>query len=304
MKTYFLSSKPCALTINDAFFGVTDLFERFAELRLADNLFLRFSPQDALPVGFFFNENIRFQAPQGVEVYFVKDGVALYVKDFPPIDYSLRPVAQNTDGDTAVTVFIQGNPQVSIQTPTDFFNDTLPPSFAQCEITFTGGLIFLASPTQLAVYTRQGKRVFLETVRKYQIQNDTLTAVLPLNDAWGREARCTYTLHETGLMQTAFSISQRLSKDGTHNPATIQEELLAFAFFETVRIGGDFTAFLDEELQQKADSLRAFLGHFTAVIPTSEPNVCGLVKPVGERIFDTAYYTLTLKDGKICDITG
>lgn len=304
MKTYFLSSKPCALTVNDAFFGVTDLFERFAELRLADNLFLRFSPQDALPVGFFFNENIRFQAPQGVEVYFVKDGVALYVKDFPPSDYTLRPVAQNTDGGTVVTVFIQGNPQVSIQTPTDFFNDTLPPSFTKCDVTFVDGLIFLASPTQLAVYTRQGKRALLESVREYQIQDGMLTATLPLNDALGREARCTYALSDAGLERTAFSISQRLSKDGTQNAAAIQEELLAFAFFETVLIGGDFAAFLDEELQQKADSLRAFLGNFTAVIPTSEPNVCGLVKPVGERIFDTAYYTLTIKDGKICDITG
>lgn len=304
MKTYFLSSKPCALTINDAFFGVTDLFERFAEIPLADNVFIRFSPQNGLPRAFFLNENIRFQAPDGVEVYFIQDAIALFAKDFPPADCTLRPVTQSTNADVTVTVFEQGNVQVSIQTPTDFFTDTLPPSFAKCEIAFHERLIFLTSPTQLAVYTRTGKRVFLETVRAYEVQDGVLSATLPLNDALQRQAHCTYQLEDTGLRQTSFSLSQRYAKDGTTNATAIQEELVAFGFFETVRIGGDFTALLSPELQPKAERLRAFLGDFCAVIPTNDACRCGLVKQVGERLYDTAYYTVNVQDGKICDITG
>ena len=304
MKTYFLSSKPCALTINDAFFGVTDLFERFAEIPLADNVFIRFSPQNGLPRAFFLNENIRFQAPDGVEVYFLKDAIALFAKDFPPTDCTLRPIAQNTDNAVTVTVFEQGNVQLSIQTPTDFFTDTLPPSFAKCEISFHGGLIFFSSPTQLAVYTRAGTRVFLEWVRTHELQDGVLSVTLPLNDALQRQAHCTYEIQDTGLMQTSFSLSQLYAKDGTNNPTAIQTELLAFGFFETVRIGGDFTALLSPELQPQAERLRAFWGNFCAVIPTDDECCCGLVKQVGERLYDTAYYKVHVKDGKICDITG
>jgi hypothetical protein len=31
---------------------------------------------------------------------------------------------------------------------------------------------------------------------------------------------------------------------------------------------------------------------------------CGLIQPKGERIFQTAYFTVTLENGKICDIQG
>jgi hypothetical protein len=60
MKIYFLSSKPCILTVNGAFFGTVNGFERFAEVSLKDNLFLCFTPENALPVNFFLTENIRF----------------------------------------------------------------------------------------------------------------------------------------------------------------------------------------------------------------------------------------------------
>ena len=73
MKIYFLSSRPCALTLNDAYFGITDGFERFAEISLKDKLFVRFSPENAQPVSFFLTENIRFDPPTGCDIYLLKD---------------------------------------------------------------------------------------------------------------------------------------------------------------------------------------------------------------------------------------
>ena len=59
MKIYFLSARPCALTLNDTYFGITDTFERFAEISLKDRTFVRFAPEGALPIGFFLTENIK-----------------------------------------------------------------------------------------------------------------------------------------------------------------------------------------------------------------------------------------------------
>ena len=78
MKVYFLSSIPCALRINNAYFGTTNLFERFAELSLQDNLFVEFLPEGRQPLSFFLTENIRFSAPKGCEIYLLKDRFMSY----------------------------------------------------------------------------------------------------------------------------------------------------------------------------------------------------------------------------------
>ena len=304
MKTYFLSSQPCALTINQAFFGVTDGFERFAELTLSDNLFIQFTPQNALPISFFLTEDIRFRAPAGVEVYFVKDGLALYAKDFPPTDFSLRPIAQEKDKNLLVTVFQQGTVQATFQTDSAFFTATLPPSFTHCNILFHVELVFLSSPTELHIFTREGKRVFAERIAEYQVEQDTLSVVLPLSDSLGRYARCTYRLDNNGCERTSFTLSQARAHNGSIEPTAVQTELLAFAFFQTALLGGDCSAFLEDSLRERAEDLRAFLGEFIAVTPTDNPLCCGLIKPVGERIFEARYFSVEMSDGKICDIQG
>ncbi len=304
MKTYFLSAVPCALTVNQTFFGVTDLFERFAEIHLADNVFIEFKPQNAQPVAFFLNENIRFQAPEGVEVYFVQDGLLLYAKDFAPSDCTLRPIAQSQADNAVVTVFQQGKIQVNLQTGAGFFNATLPPSFTQCKIAFIDELILLSSPTALHIFNRAGKRVFAEDVSTFHVKNGVLSATLPLLDSLGRYAHVEYALSGGECTRTAFSLSQARTQDGGCEPSAVQAELIAFAFFETVLFGGDYAQFLSENLRKKAEDLRGFLGEFIAVTPTANPYVCGLVQPIGERIYETAYFTVQVENGLICDVQG
>ena len=53
MKVYFLSAQPCILTLNGAYFGKTDTFERFIEVSAKDNVYAKFSPQNAGDIGFF-----------------------------------------------------------------------------------------------------------------------------------------------------------------------------------------------------------------------------------------------------------
>ena len=304
MKIYFLSSQPCALSINHAFFGVTDSFERFAELSLADNLFIQFSPQNALPVSFFLTEDIRFRAPEGVEVYFLKDGIALFAKRFHPSDFTLLPITQAQADELQVTVFRQGEVQATFQTTSSFFTATLPPSFSHCSIQFHSGLVFLSSSTELVIFSREGQRLFAERVTEFSVEEDVLSATLPLLDSLGRIARCTYALSKDACTRTSFQLSQSLAHDGSIDSTAIQTELIAFAFFETVLLEGDYLALLSDSLQGKAQDLRAFLGDFIAVVPTDNPLQCGLVKPVGERLFELRYFTVSIENDKIIDFQG
>ncbi len=296
MKIYFLSSQPCALTLNGAYFGLTDHFERFAEIDLRDRVFVQFNPENALPVSFFLSEDIRFVPPPNCAVYLLKDGVAVYACNFTPIDSALRPIAQKRDGDCLVTVYAQGRVQMTVQTADGFFNATLPPSFADCEILFHAGLILLRSSTELALYTKTACLLLHEQALEYQIEDNLLRAQLPLFDSLGQTADCVWELSKDACKQTQFTLRAPKSRPD------VLEELLPYAFFESVLIGGNYADFLCDELLPDAEQIRAFLGDFIAVTLTKEPRCCGLIRKKAERLFTVSYYAVEIADGKITDI--
>ena len=304
MKVYFLSSTPCALTLNGVFFGITDKFERFAEIALQDNLYAQFSPQNALPIGCFLSEQLRFSPPNGFDVYLLPDAIALYAHEFPPSDFTLKTIAQKRKDNTLITLFQQGKTQISIESEHGFFLLPLEDSFCTAEIDFFGDLIALKTEKTLALFTRFGTQVFCENVLSYSTNNDTMHVVMPLFDGLGRVAECTYLLRADGCERTSFTLKQAVSSTGERDGEIIAEELLPFAFFESVLLGLNYTEFLSEELREKADFLREFLGDFISVVPTKNVNVCGLVFRKGERLFEVRNFSVTVENGKITDLQG
>lgn len=298
MKIYFLSSRPCALTLNGVFYGITDNFERSAEICLADKLYAKFSPEGALPIGFFITETLPTLPPVGCEVYLLRDGIAIYACDFPPADCALRPIAQTREGDCLATVFSQGKPQLTVESPLGFFNATIPPFFDPCEVFFHDDFVLLKGKETLGVYAKSCRQILVERVLDYSLSENTLTATLPLSDSLQRTAKCVWALTDGECKQIEFTLSQPIK---TSAPP---EGLLAYAFFESVLLKADYTAFLCERLQADADEIRAFLGEFIAVTLTREPNVCGLVRKKGERLFAVDYFSVEIENGQITDVKG
>ena len=296
MKIYFLSSMPCALYIGGAYFGVVSFFERFAEISLSDNLPVQFVPENALPISFFLGESVRFSPPEGVEVYLLEDGLALHAKGFKCVDFSLRSIAQKREGNTLVTVFSQGGLQCSIQTEEGAFTASLPPCFASPEISFHGGCILLSTKTDLTVFSKKGELLLQESVLSFSVENDTLTAILPLSDRYKRTAKCVYALSETGVRQTEYLLLQ--------GEEAGKETLIPYAFFESLRIGAEYESFLSLSLRENASSLTDFLGKFRYVMPTDDPLVCKLVYKKSPRLFEVKSFTVTVEEGLITDIQG
>ncbi len=301
MKIYFLSSRPCALMLGGVFFGMTDGFERFAEIEPKDNVFAEFIPEGALPVGFFITEKLRFSPPDHCEVYILKDGIAVFAKSFPPSDFSLKLVAQQRFRENLVTVFRQGDLQISIETSKGFFVAPLSPCFEPCKIFWEHGLFFVEGQGALAVFNAAGECVLNEKISEYRIENDVLSAVLPLSDSRGRFAECAWALTDDTCFQTSFKVRQT---DTGKDEETLRDELIPYAFFESVLIGADFSELLSDELKERAQHIKAFLGDFVSVVLTEQPNTCGLVRKKKERIFEVHYFTAEVKDGKIVDIRG
>lgn len=300
MKIYFLSSQPCALRFNGVYFGVTDHFERFAEVSLSDRLFVEFSPQNANPICFFLTEDIRFSPPKGCTVYLLPNAIAIYAKEFQPIDCALKIIAQKRFTDNLVTVFQQGPIQLSLETEKGFFVETLPPSFSACDIDFHNNLFFIKAEKQLAIYTKAGKCVFLEEILEYSIEENTFNATLPLSDRLGRQAKCSYSLTDDGCYQTGFLLQQYRNQE--QNDEKITDELLPYAFFESVLIGAEYNAFFSDELLKNADKIRSFLGDFKGVTLTQDSKTCGLIYQKAPDLYEITYYTVELEQGKITDV--
>ncbi len=302
MKVYFLSSRPCALTLNDAYFGLTDRFERFAEISLKDNVFVRFTPENAQPIGFFLNESMRHTPPAGCEIYLLENAIAIYAKSFPPSDLTLKILAQKRFEKSLVTLFYQGELQLSIQTEKGFFISTLPPTFEKSELLFESGLFLLKAPNMIAVYTMAGERVLMENVLSCKIEAGVLYATLPLSDSLGRVADCAWEMSEQGVTRTKCTLLQSRTKSGENDPETLRAELLPFAFFESILLGADCTSLLSDDLAPQADKLKGYLGDFCSVTLTDDPSVCGLVYKKAERLFEIVNFSVTIENGKIKDI--
>lgn len=290
---------PCALRLGGVFFGAIDSFERFAEVSLKDNLFVEFIPENALPICFFLGDQIRFTPPVGCEVYILRDGIAVYAKDFPPSDLAFSLIAQRRESKTLASVFKQGRIYFSVQSESGVTTDILPRDFAECALSFSDGCWLLKSPRSLAVYSLQGERLLLENVLSYSVEQGILRARLPLSDSQRRVADCAWELSDGSCKRIEFTLKQYAEGDNGDAP----DDLLPYAFFESVLLGANYADLLSEELRPKADRLVDFLGDFTGVILTDDPSTCGLIRKKAEGLFEAAYYTVKIEKGKIIDIT-
>ena len=304
MKIYFLSSQPCMLSLNGVFYGVTDRFERFADVSLQDKVFAKFTPEGKLPLGFFLSEELLTAPPAGCEVYLLRDGIALFAKDFPPIDFTLRPIVQQRFDDTLVSVYQQGSVQVSIQSPFGFFNAYLPPAFSVSSLSKRGNFYLIEGQNHLAVFTRKGECVLLEEILTFSTTETELNATLPLSDALGRVADCVWKFDGDALLRTQFTLRQDRASNGEQEENTIHAELLPYLFFQRVQWGENYAELLSDDLQPNAKGIVQFLGEFKGITVTHSPYIYGLIREKAPRLFEVAYYTVTVKDGKITDITG
>lgn len=293
MRLYFLSSKPCILRVGGAYFGSVGDFEKFADVCLKDNLFLEFIPQGAMPVCFFLNESLLFSPPDGVELYLTPHGAAIYVTHFPPNDFSLKLIAQTRHENTLATLFQQGDVQLAIENGQDFFCATLPQGFENAQLQLLGDLFLLKSPTALCVFNRKAERLLYKKYTAFTDTENGFSITTPLGDSLRRCAKASYRLQNGTLERESYILLAPQGKEHT---------LTAYAFFESLFIGADFRGFLSDELQEKANELKEFLGDFLYVLPTDEEDKIGLVKKRRERVFDVIYYKVVLKDNKITDI--
>ncbi len=280
----------CALTLNGAYLGLVDGFERSVELSLDEGVLVEYAPlSPRLPVRFLLDEHTLFSPPEGVTLYRTDGAIALYAHGFLRSEQSLSVLWQTRLRDTLFTLCLQGKVQLNMQNQEDFHLVPLSDRFAHSSVREWGEYFLLEGENAFLLLTHAGE-ILLSSEGRVLSAEETLKAEIPFHDCAAHVALCEWT----GGTLTACSITAR-------NQPT--EATYALALFESALIGADCTPYLHESLLEKASSLKEFLGGYTSVVLTDEKNRVGLVYPARERVYEVRYFRVSVTDGKISNIS-
>ena len=288
MRVYFLAEQPCALTIGGTYLGLVDGFERSVELSPQDAHFCELAPCGYQPVRFRLDETFLREPPEHISLYYTEGAVAVYASGFLRADGALHVVWQERLRNDRLTLCVMGRVQLHLENETGFHIIDLPDAFANCGVKALPDGYLLTGEDVFAILMRDGKVAALSD-GKVLDAGETVKAEIPFHDSRGHTAVCEWRAGE--LVSCALR--------STREPSAAT---WALALFESALIGADCTPYLAPALQDKAGSLREFLGDFQSVVLTEEENKVGLAFKRQERVYDVRYFRVETEDGKVKNI--
>lgn len=304
MRVYFLSYLPAVLKLNGMFIGTIDCFERRLELDPADGVFAEIVPGNNLqPVNFFLNEEFFSDPPPFADVYRMQGDALINIREYGVKDVKLAVIYQTRFYGSLITVFSQGGIYLSSE-GTEYEMSALPSAFSSltAEVKALAGreVLVLRGGDYLLIISDGGKKIFLNRVEAAEL-GDTLKITAAFETCTAAAAECEFSYDGEGLTLIA-------SKTVESRPP--EEDILHFAFFESVLTRGDFAKYFDDELKPRASDLMSYLGEFISVTVPPEKfylehgkiRAAGLVYAVKENLYDVKYFAVDLSNGKISNI--
>lgn len=301
MRIYFLSAEPAALKLDGQYVGTIDMFERYAEIDCRRGAFAEIAPHSCRQtLNFFIDENF-FKSPHGFcKIYSDRDERAIYIDSYARKCGGIEIIAQGRAAGTLLTVFRFGEIYAAAEAGGATLTK-LCDSFEEAEISteMIGGCEYAAVRGRNAVTLFRGEHVVF------------------FGGCGGFEAGRHLTLTVNAENCTRTVLTREYTFDGEKMALVKQSaargrqpapEILPFAFFESVLLGG-CEDYLCDELKDKTPALKEYLGKFTAVAPPSEraqkkygEGVAALIYPEGENMFEIKYFVAEIRDGKIANI--
>lgn len=304
MRVYFLSYKPAILKLNGLYVGTIDLFERRIDLDLADSILAEIVPGENLQsVNFFINEKLLFSPPPYLDVYLLSGEALIFIREYGNKSANLSVVCQTRFCGNLITLFTQGGVYLSSE-GAEYSLLPLPQKFAcsKFEEKVLNGMPVLTvkSGNALLILNDKGKRIFMNDAESVNF-TDVLEVTAAFETCTAAKAECIYSYDGEKLT---------LISGKTIETRPPEKNVMHFAFFESVLTRGDFTAYLCDDLKDRANVLSEYLGGFVSVtVPTEsfysehgDLRAAGLVYPKAENLFEVRYFAVDLTGGKISNI--
>lgn len=300
-----MSERTAALKLNGAYIGLIDGFERFVDADNNAKILAEVFPQDdAQPVNFFIDDNFFKNPPDFADVYLIGGDAVIYISRYSPREKKLEVVAQTRFAGGLYTLFLNGG-GVYLNCERDRCNlYEMGRGFASAtfkEAAVAGfNVLLVEGEGCVAVISESGERVFFNPAESWQCGNN-FTVSVNFNTCAGCKAVCSFAYD---------GHTMKLIESRTREKFPPQENVLHFAFFESVLTRGDFAAYLCDELKGNAGALPSYLGEFVDVtIPYrkffdrhGDIKAAGLVYPVKKNLFTVKYFAVDMENGKITNV--
>ena len=304
MRVYFLSYIPAAMKLNGIYVGTIDGFERHVELDPEDGILAEIIPDGNLqPVNFFLNERFFYNPPEFADVYHMDGDALVYMREYSPKGVNINVIYQTRFCGNLVTVFSQGGVYLSIE-GAEYSLELLPLQFSDIraeERTIAGrSVLALYAGEYLLIISDYGKKIFLNRIESAEF-GETLKITAAFETCTAAKAECEYSYD--GERLTLISAE-------TVETRTPEEDIIHFAFFESVLTRGNFIDYLSDDLKPKAGDLQSYLGGFVSVAIPHEKfylvhgdiKCAGLVYPKSKNLFEIKYFAVDIEHGKISNI--
>ncbi len=286
MKTYFLSSVPCAVKIDGRLVGFCDGFERFISLDPKNRPFVEFIPLNSgMPLSFCLDEGILFRSISGVSVFLGPDFVALRAQISPPA--LSRPLLIAQDGD--VLVFSAGEAEALVD------GEILLPlgaDFDSCRIERDGELLLLEGKRALCALF-EGQVVFQGKAEEFTLSSaeKTLSVLSPLGDFCRRKEQKTWRYDGQWAQIKCERTPRRLPGD----------EFILPVFLQDLHFGYDAEELLSRDLLPAVEEIKGYIGPYSAVWPQGEGRAAVACRE-REGVFSVRSFFAEIQEGKVADL--
>ena len=309
MYYYFSAKFSSILKIDGVYYGQIDEKTKKVEVS-SHNAFIEVCPLqlEQFPFAFILNESFLLSPPNGVSVVDLKGGYLIefnFLQDNSPFTI----LAQEKFNYAVVTVFKENGLKVSIETPNDFFAETI--SFCAKTATITPfalankrlvAISFSGKENLLNCYLLENKiqKVFSTKECDFSFENGFKTTE-KFFDIAKHKLTCSWILQDDKLVKGDIS----LSRADDFSLSDLPEHLIGYAFLEELFCGGDTNEFLADNIKENKDYFAKYFGNFLGIMPPPDFrkfDEIGLIYKCDDNRYKVEYFCFETQNKKICNI--
>ena len=307
MQYYFISEFPAIIKVNGAYSGKIE--RAMKKFNLTEDAFIELCPLNRTEqqMNFMLDSNFLTSPPEGIVITDLKGAFVIsFVCLFSFAPFSI--ITQKKFPFAVVTVFRENGLKLSIETPTDFYTQTL--FISDCEVNITPfslndkqfiAVHFLNSHL-LTCFLLEDKitKVFSKTTNGVCFDFGLKTthefldiAKHKLNIEWEYKD---YSLTAKNTV---------IERDENYSVSSLSDSIIPYAFLEELLVGGNIDEFLSEDLKKNSNHLKGFFGEYIGVFPPPEfrsLDEVGLVFCKSEKEYYAEYFSFEIENKKIYNI--
>ncbi len=309
MYYYFSAKTPSALKINGAYFGVIGETPKLLRTEIENSL-LEVCPlnENQPNLNFILDGALLACPPKRISVTDLKGGYLIKI-NAQPIRHDFCVIKQSTYENHTVTLFYDNGLKLSVQSPNDFYIESVDGNFDDAKIEFFN----IAKKNMIAV-----QFIGEENLLKIFLIEETISHVFcaVCNEFETDERLIITNRHQDVLKHTVKSFYDFSESSFTFSHNEIEKEkpcdknqfnshVLPFVFFEQILVGDDVALLATQNITGNLDALKSYLGDFIGIIPPPqfiEGDFVGLVYKKIENLYYVNYFSTEQENGLISNV--